>query len=314
MKMPLDYISELKEGENLEVEFKSKFNSAYIARAISAFANTNGGRLYIGVKDDGSFIGMTSIECEKYWTTLEGIIKRIKANAIPYKFGEEDNKFIIVVEVEKSKSQIIYSSDGIAYKRVGDKTERLNKNECCVSAIMIRSSCKEIYCKNLEHTDTIYFLNERCKESNGKVIINEDYQNVYPDGIFVSAIVGMNGSGKSALYEIMYRIINNFSCLLERDLRRRASEVLYYVDGLCADLYYVINGELYCISCNKTNVQLKRGEDVLLDMSVNCPKDQYVPLNQKELAKFSHNLFYSIVTNYSIQSLVCSDFKKDETF
>ena len=120
----------------------------------------------------------------------------------------------------------------------------------------------------------------------------------------------MNGSGKSALFEIMYRIVNNFSCLLERDLKRNASENLCFVEGLWADLYYVINGDLYCISCRNTNVKLLRNGKDLLDLFVNyTKKEEYDPLSQQKLTAFTQNLFYSIVTNYSMQSFVCTDFR-----
>lgn len=48
-------------GESTTVEFKRKFTSAdKIARELIAFANTAGGRLLIGVDDDGTVVGVES--------------------------------------------------------------------------------------------------------------------------------------------------------------------------------------------------------------------------------------------------------------
>lgn len=306
MNIPPRYNDDLKNGENERVEFKLKFSSPHIAKEICAFANTHGGRLYFGVNDDGTILGLTQEECNKYSKNLHDIASKINA-VINTQICYEGNKPIIIAEVAKSIDRL-YSTDGVAYERLGSMTKRLSAKECCVAAIKIDDRCDEIFCKNLDHT--IYFLNNRCKEINGQIRINENHQNIYPENISISAVVGMNGSGKSALFEMMYRIVNNFSCLLERDLKRNASESLCFVEGLWADLYYVINGDLYCISCRNTNVQLIRSDKKLLDLFVEYPKEiEYIPINQQKLAGFNQNWFYSIVTNYSMQSFVCTDFR-----
>lgn len=58
------YIKKLiKEGENQQLDFKYCISdSKKIARTISAFANTDGGRLLIGVRDNGSIAGIRSDE------------------------------------------------------------------------------------------------------------------------------------------------------------------------------------------------------------------------------------------------------------
>ena len=51
------------EGEHLKQDFKFAVNdSRKIARSLSAFANTEGGRLLIGVKDNGSIAGVKTDE------------------------------------------------------------------------------------------------------------------------------------------------------------------------------------------------------------------------------------------------------------
>ena len=56
MSYVLTYISE---GEHLKQDFKMRIDDAQkIARSIVAFANTSGGRLLIGVKDNGNVCGV----------------------------------------------------------------------------------------------------------------------------------------------------------------------------------------------------------------------------------------------------------------
>jgi len=54
--MALD-MKRLETGENLTTEFKRKYTDE-IKKTIVAFANTEGGTLYIGVNDDKSIAGV----------------------------------------------------------------------------------------------------------------------------------------------------------------------------------------------------------------------------------------------------------------
>ena len=45
------------EGEGYRIEFKEKV--ANLDKEIVAFANSSGGRIFIGVRDDGSIFGVT---------------------------------------------------------------------------------------------------------------------------------------------------------------------------------------------------------------------------------------------------------------
>ena len=57
-----DYIHRLiSEGEHVHQDFKFEISDARkIAKSISAFANTEGGRLLVGVKDNGKIAGVRS--------------------------------------------------------------------------------------------------------------------------------------------------------------------------------------------------------------------------------------------------------------
>ena len=60
----LHHITKLiAEGEHQQLDFKFEIADAHkIARTLVAFANTDGGRLLIGVKDNGALAGVRSEE------------------------------------------------------------------------------------------------------------------------------------------------------------------------------------------------------------------------------------------------------------
>src|SRR5690554_1430054 len=61
---PVDILkSYIREGEHQTQDFKFRVDdSKKIARTLAAFANTDGGRLLIGVKDNGKVVGVNPEE------------------------------------------------------------------------------------------------------------------------------------------------------------------------------------------------------------------------------------------------------------
>ncbi|MBN2895459.1 MAG: ATP-binding protein, partial [Campylobacterales bacterium] len=52
---PMEHI---KNGEGLHVEFKTSFQKE-VVETVVAFSNSKGGHIFVGVKDDGSVVGVT---------------------------------------------------------------------------------------------------------------------------------------------------------------------------------------------------------------------------------------------------------------
>ena len=73
--------------------------------------------------------------------------------------------------------------------------------------------------------------------------------------INLNCIVGKNGSGKSSLVSLEYRIINNFACILKYFCPLISTDYkLVWASGFEASLYYEMNKEIYCIQIkNNTN-------------------------------------------------------------
>ncbi len=67
----------INNGESETVEFKQSFNKSVI-ETIVAFSNSKGGKILIGLKDDGTIIGVSITE-----ETMQKWLNEIKQNTIP---------------------------------------------------------------------------------------------------------------------------------------------------------------------------------------------------------------------------------------
>ena len=115
----------LEEGESETVEYKPSLSQTdKILECVSAFSNTNGGTLVIGVKDNGEVVG---VDIGK--RTIENLANRIKQHTDPMVYPsicieEFDAKHVVLLEVEEGKQKPVLAS-GRAYKRVGRTNQKL---------------------------------------------------------------------------------------------------------------------------------------------------------------------------------------------
>ncbi len=92
----------IAEGEHVRQDFKFAINdSKKIARSLAAFANTEGGRLLVGVKDNGRIAGVSSDE-ELYM--IESAANRYCKPPVTFKANElhTEGKTVVVIVVPKS--------------------------------------------------------------------------------------------------------------------------------------------------------------------------------------------------------------------
>jgi len=127
------YIKHLiAEGEGQRLDFKYYISNAQkIAKSLVAFANTDGGTLLIGVKDNGNIVGVASDE-ELYMIELAASERYCKP---PVKFETTswnmDGKTVLEVYVPKGEEKPYYAKDEngkwMVYIRKEDENLLANK-------------------------------------------------------------------------------------------------------------------------------------------------------------------------------------------
>ena len=122
----------MAQGEGTRLEFKSTISSAYrIARTLTAFSNTSGGLLLIGVTDDKRISGIESEtrEMQKIEKATDFLVDPVIE--IAYEVVTVDHKRVIVIEVPESDSKPHYALNEqghrTIYVRSKDKSVPTNK-------------------------------------------------------------------------------------------------------------------------------------------------------------------------------------------
>ena len=101
----------IAEGEHQRQDFKFEISDARkIAKTLSAFANTDGGRLLIGVKDNGKIAGVRSDE-EQYM--IEAAAQMYCQPEVNYTMQtfQAEGRSVLVVQIEESLQKPVYAKD-----------------------------------------------------------------------------------------------------------------------------------------------------------------------------------------------------------
>ena len=156
-----------------------------------------------------------------------------------------------------------------------------------------------------------------------------DSTKFYGEGINIQAIVGRNGCGKSTLMDLLFATANNFAYMIERSKNADTCSSALYLADLYVRIFYTHQASDYVLTIKDKEVYLSilRGEANLDERTIIRnrineisfyfdPKDEKVLTNEykcglstneerkERLGKF----FYTIASNYSIQSYVYQNY------
>ena len=120
------------EGEGVSLDFKKTISSCEkIARTMVSYANNKGGRLLIGVADDGTIKGVKSEDEERYMITRAAHMFSKPALEPSFEEVYVDDKLVLVVNISESplKPHYALAEDGKwwVYVRVKDKSVLASK-------------------------------------------------------------------------------------------------------------------------------------------------------------------------------------------
>ena len=115
----------IREGEHQQQDFKYRVSDACkLAKSVSAFANTDGGRLLIGVRDDGILSGVRSEE--EIFMMHQAAYKFCKPEpSIKFDTYHVDGRTIVIATVPPTDRRPVYALDKDgnkqAYVRIKDE-------------------------------------------------------------------------------------------------------------------------------------------------------------------------------------------------
>lgn len=115
----------ISEGEHSQQDFKYKVqDAAKLARSVSAFANTDGGRLLIGVRDDGNISGVRSEE-EIYMMHAAAYKYCKPESKIGFETFHAEGRTVVIATIPPAvrKPVCALDDDGrrVAYVRIADE-------------------------------------------------------------------------------------------------------------------------------------------------------------------------------------------------
>ena len=118
-------LSLIREGEHQQQDFKYRVSDAQkLAKSVSAFANTDGGRLLIGVRDDGNMSGVRSEE-EIYMMHLAAYRYCRPEASIKFDTYHANGRTIVVATIPPSDRRPVCALDDTgnsrAYIRIADE-------------------------------------------------------------------------------------------------------------------------------------------------------------------------------------------------
>lgn len=182
-------------------------------------------------------------------------------------------------------------------------------------AIRPLKGCRESALKCLTIGQMYYFCNDYIITEDG-ISMRDEYVRPLPEDFFttkgnnglqvnISAVVGMNGDGKSTLIELAMRLINNCA----KHYRLTDKDSLLRIEKIKAELYYQIDDEVFVIrEAEKDDyTSLAKYADL-----TNHDVRQWKKLMAKvQGVKRMDNLFYTIVSNYSHYAYNTGDFREE---
>jgi hypothetical protein len=119
--------SVIRGGESSSVEFKRSMPpSADLARIMSAFANSEGGTLLIGVDDNGAIVGVPGYKIPQAIEEIEKTAESVLFGPIDFNASKIEGRWVVWVHIPKAPAHLlpVRTADGQVYIRESKSIER----------------------------------------------------------------------------------------------------------------------------------------------------------------------------------------------
>lgn len=113
--------------ETSTIERKADFDIKEVARQISSFGNAQGGLLVLGVTKEGALSGLDPVEIDENLPRLHNALLNVPGWSWKSERRAVDNKEILLIRVEPSRTRVVFTSAKEAYQRRGTSSVKLSQ-------------------------------------------------------------------------------------------------------------------------------------------------------------------------------------------
>lgn len=198
--------------------------------------------------------------------------------------------------------------------------EQGNCKQLKLIAINILEGCLNHIKKNLEINNPYVFhkgYNLQTPNQKGQFIVVPTNNNL-KDNFFsytesnsptltITAIVGKNGSGKSAIIDVALRLINNLAYKHLPNSQTYSTAEVKWIKGVRAQLYFIKDEKLYLVQQDgdeTKNISLYKFENYK-------EVDQWRREQSDAMKILGESFFYTILMNYSLYAFNTFDYKEE---
>lgn len=129
---PLEILQIIARGEDSTHQFKKDINNAdSMSSELIAFSNTLGGKIFVGVSDDGEIVGLSAADIQRINNLLSNAAsERVKPPINPLtEIVMIDNLRVMVIEIPKGINKPYQDKDGVFWVKSGADKRRATSRE-----------------------------------------------------------------------------------------------------------------------------------------------------------------------------------------
>ena len=235
--------------ETENIEFKSQF-SEEIYKEVIAFANTDGGIVYVGIDNDGKVVGLTDVDKE-YTRITNGIRDAIMPDVTMFvRFTLQDNKVVSITVNEGTNKPYYLKGKGLKPSGV---FVRQGTSSVPASPEQIRQMIKESDGDNFEEIRSLeqeltFEATERAFQLNGVEFNSEKYRALgitqKNDGIYTNLALLLSDQCK---HTTKIAVFGDDACTVFRDSKEFRGSIFKQFEDTVS----------YLALCNKTSAVIK---------------------------------------------------------